>query len=114
MKFMVQQRQWRRQHPDSHYATATFRYMREYALLLRNHCSFICVDDKHKVKVGEPGFAVASAERGRRVPVRSDEFFMVGIMISRSSHSYPLLSLLLIYLKKSVIHGIQVCEIITL
>jgi len=78
MKFMVQQRQWRRQHPDSHYAAATFRYMREYALLLRDHCSFVCLDDKHKVKVGEPGFPVASAERGRRVPVRLDEFFMVG------------------------------------
>ena len=52
MKFMVQQRQWRRQHPDSHYAAATFRYMREYALLLRDHCSFICVDDKQSKSWG--------------------------------------------------------------
>ena len=78
MKFMIQQRQWRRQHPDSHYAAATFRYTREYALMLRDHCSFICLDDKHKVKVGEPGFPVASAERGRRVPVRLDDFFHYG------------------------------------
>uniref|UniRef100_A0A1X7SZ43 Uncharacterized protein n=1 Tax=Amphimedon queenslandica TaxID=400682 RepID=A0A1X7SZ43_AMPQE len=54
------------------------RYMREYVLLVRDHCSLICVDDKHKVKVGEPGFPVASAERGRRVAVRADENFVVG------------------------------------
>jgi hypothetical protein len=30
---------------------------------------FISVDDKHKVKVGEPQFPVASAEQGRRVAV---------------------------------------------
>lgn len=78
MKFMVQQRQWRRQHPDCHYAAASFRYMREYVLTLRDYCSFVCLDDKHKVKIGEPGFPVASAERGRRVPVRLDEYFTVG------------------------------------
>lgn len=52
--------------------------MREYVLLVRDHYSLICVDDKHKVKVGEPGFPVASAERGRRVAVRSDENLVVG------------------------------------
>ena len=43
--------------------------------MLQDHCSFICLDNKHKVKVGEPRFPVASAERGSRVPVRLDEFF---------------------------------------
>ena len=47
--------------------------MREYALLFREHSLFISLDDKHKIKVGEPSCLVASAERGRRVPVRSDE-----------------------------------------
>ena len=28
LKFMVQQRQWRHSHPDTHYAAACFRYMR--------------------------------------------------------------------------------------
>lgn len=78
IKFMIQQRQWRREHPDSHYAAASFRYMREYALSIRDHCYFICLDDKHKISVGEPGFPVACAERGRRVPVRMDENFQVG------------------------------------
>ena len=95
MKFMVQQRQWRKSHVDSHYAAAIFRYimcthtstpdyytlavslhytlhyyllvytvlyiycihfcryMREYALLLRDVCAFVCLDDKHKIKVGK-------------------------------------------------------------
>ena len=45
------------------------RYMREYALLFREYSFFISIDDKHRIKVGEPYNPVASAERGRRVPV---------------------------------------------
>lgn len=78
IKFMVQQRQWRYDHPDAHYAAARYRYMREYALILREVCSFVSLDDKHKIKVGEPNNPVAAAERGQRVIVRSDEFFTVG------------------------------------
>ena len=51
--------------------------MREYAISVRDHCLFVSLDDKHKVSVGEPDCPVASAERGRRVPVRSDEVFAV-------------------------------------
>ena len=47
-------------------------------MLLKEHCSFICLDDKHKVKIGEPDFPVASAERGRRVPVSYEEVFTAG------------------------------------
>lgn len=75
---MIQQRQWRRDHIDSHYAAASFHYMREYSLLVREHAAFVSLDDKHKIKVGEPGFPVAAAERGRRVPVRADEYLTVG------------------------------------
>ncbi|MCG8626335.1 MAG: hypothetical protein MJE68_30595 [Proteobacteria bacterium] len=38
----------------------------------------ICLDDKHRLKVGEPGFPVAAAERGRRVTVSLKEEFQVG------------------------------------
>ena len=34
---------------------------------MRNHAAFVSLDDKHRVKVGEPNFPVASAERGRQV-----------------------------------------------
>lgn len=36
---------------------------------MREHAIFACIDDKHRVKVGEPDFPVASAERGRQVIV---------------------------------------------
>ena len=35
VKFMIQQRQFRKQHPDQHYAAALFRYQREFALKFR-------------------------------------------------------------------------------
>ena len=38
----------------------------------------ICLDDKHRIECGEPGFPVAAAERGRRVIVSLDEEFQVG------------------------------------
>ena len=78
VKLMIQQCQWRHEHIDSHYAAAYFRYMREYAIMMREYCLFVCLDDKHKVKIGEPDFPVASAERGRRVPVRANQSFQAG------------------------------------
>jgi len=37
----------------------------------------ICIDDKHKLKVGESGFPVAAAERGRQVLVSAGTTFEV-------------------------------------
>lgn len=68
VKFMIQQsRQFHKTHPDSHYAAAIFRYERECAIQFKEHSTFLCIDDKHNAKVGEPGYPVAAAERGRRV-----------------------------------------------
>lgn len=39
---------------------------------------FACIDDKHKVKVGEPNFPVASTERGRQVLVVTQTGFLAG------------------------------------
>jgi hypothetical protein len=78
VKMMVQKRQFRFSHPDSHYCAAIFRYMREYAVLNRNISLFVSLDDKHKVKVGEPGNPVAAVERGRRVIVNGQDTFVVG------------------------------------
>ena len=47
-------------------------------MLVRDYCRFACLDDKHRIKVGEPAFPVAAAERGRSVLVRLDEVFAVG------------------------------------
>ncbi len=78
VKFMIQQRQFRKEHEDGHYAAALFRYEREYSVRMRDHCNFVCVDDKHRAKVGEPGYPVAAAERGRRVIVARNSTFEVG------------------------------------
>ena len=37
-----------------------------------------CLDDKHKIKIGEPGFPVAAVERGKRVLVKVGASFEVG------------------------------------
>ena len=78
IRFMVQGRQFQKTHPDTHYAAALFKYQRECAVLFRDDCAFLCIDDKHRVKVGEPGFPVTAAERGRRVLVVRDSTFEVG------------------------------------
>ena len=78
VRFRVQQRQWRKEHPDAHYAAGIFRYQREYAVKMKDHCSFLCLDDKHRIKVGDPGIPVAAAERGRRVLTAAGSRFLVG------------------------------------
>ena len=77
-KHMIQKRQFRKQHPDGHFCAALFRYMRDFAIKFRSISLFVCIDDKHRVKVGEPNFPVAAVERGRHVIVSSHETFEVG------------------------------------
>ena len=77
VKRMVQGRQWRKHHVDSHYGACIFRYLREYALKLQKYASFICVEDKYRVQVGEPFCPVAAAERGRQVLLHSGTSFQV-------------------------------------
>ena len=47
-------------------------------LYYSENTAFLLVLMINTIKVGEPNNPVASAERGRRVPVRSDEFFSHG------------------------------------
>ena len=78
IKMMVQKRQFRQTHVDAHYCAAMFRYMREFAIRFRDLAIFVSLDDKHRIKVGEPNYPVAAAERGRRVLVGQNETFEVG------------------------------------
>ena len=75
---MVQARQFRKTHVDEHYTAALFRYIREFAVRFRSCCRLVCLDDKHRMNIGEPGFPVAAAERGRRVLVKVGTSFEVG------------------------------------
>ena len=77
VKFAIQRRQWRQQHDDAHYAAAIFRYEREFALKFRDHCVIVCLDDKHRIKVGDPGSPLTAVERGRRALIKKDLTFDV-------------------------------------
>ena len=77
IRFMVQARQFRKTHEDAHYTAAIFRYVKEFAIRFREHSHMFCLDDKHRMKIGEPGFPVAAAERGRRVMVKVGSSFDV-------------------------------------
>lgn len=78
MKYMVQSRQLHSQHVDSHYAAASSKYLREFSIKFQSFCTFWSLDDKHQIKVGEPGYPVATVERGRQVLVSKDQAFPVG------------------------------------
>ena len=47
-------------------------------VMFRSYTALVCLDDKHRVNVGEPGYPLAAAERGRRVLIRADTTFEVG------------------------------------
>ena len=72
IKFMVQARQLRATHVDVHYASAIFRYLKEFGVTFREYLTFASLDDKHTVKMGEPKYPVAAVERGRQVLVSKD------------------------------------------
>ena len=52
VKRHVQKRLYRKEHPDSHYCAALYRYLREFAVMYRDIAQFISIDDKHRIKVG--------------------------------------------------------------
>lgn len=84
---MIQSRQFQHSHVDSHYASALYRYEREFAIRYREFTTFVSQDDKHTIKVGEPGYPVAAVERGKQVLVGLSEKFVVG------DHDFTKLSL---------------------
>ena len=74
---MIQSRQFRQWHVDCHYASALFRYEKEFSIKYRKHVDFIAMDDKHTCKVGEPDFPVAAAKRGKEVIVARSQSLLV-------------------------------------
>lgn len=78
MKSMVQAWQFRKSHPDAQYSAALFCYEREFAIKFKSYCTFVSIDNNQRAKVGEPGFQVASAERGRCVIVGLNSSMEVG------------------------------------
>ncbi|CAB4441009.1 unnamed protein product [Rhizophagus irregularis] len=46
------------------HTSALFHYLKEMAILLRMNSWLIFTDDKHRYKVGKPGYPVAAVEKG--------------------------------------------------
>lgn len=78
LKHMVQSRQLHADHMDAHYAAAIFKYQKKFAVMFREHVAMVCLDDKHNIKIGEPGFPVAAVDRGKEVVVGLNSSFQVG------------------------------------
>ena len=78
VKYMIQARQFRHQHIDVHYASALFRYLKEFSIMYKKDTTFVCMDDKHSMKVGEPGYPVAAIKRGKQVLVAKGTKMTVG------------------------------------
>ena len=73
-----------------HYCAALILYQRELAVKYRELSVFICIDDKHRIEVGKPGYPVAAVERGRQVIVSQTEESLL-TMISLDSRSFLVL-----------------------
>ena len=52
--------------------------MREYAIKHKELVCLVSLDDKHKIKCGEPSYPVAAAERGKKVIVGANQIMAVG------------------------------------
>ena len=63
-KVMVQKHQFKHSHVNDYYCAALFCCMKEFASRFRDLAVFISITDKHRIKVGEPSYSVAAAERG--------------------------------------------------
>ena len=82
---MVQARQFRKSHEDAHYEAALFRYQRELAVRNRSDAIYVCMDDKHHIKVGEPKYPVAATVRSNEsFEVADHDFTKFGIIPSVS------------------------------
>lgn len=64
VKFGVQIRQLRKEHPDSHYVSALLQYVRHFAVTHRLVMALVSVDDKAIIPVGEPHCPVSTGVRG--------------------------------------------------
>ena len=65
MQYKIQRRQLRAEHVDQHYVAAQFKILKEWAVEQKSTCRLYFSDDKAKVSVGEPRFAVSTGVRGR-------------------------------------------------
>lgn len=66
LKHRIQSRQFNAFHIDAHYAAALQKYLKEFAVLHRDFCDLLSVDDKNHIPVGEPGVPIATIYRSKK------------------------------------------------
>jgi hypothetical protein len=86
IKYKVQTRILRKEHPDGHYCAAIFRYLREFAIKFHDYAVFISADDKHKIAIGE-SVATSTGVRNRQTLVPENG------TLAASDHDFTKLSL---------------------
>ena len=77
VKFRVQIRQLRKDHPDQHYVSALLQYVGHFSVLMHDITTYMSVDNKAIVPVGEPKAPVSTGVRGHNrslVPVVGPQF----------------------------------------
>lgn len=65
VQMKVQRRLLHIDHIDAHYGNAIIKYLRSFAVRYRDHCCFLCADDKARVMVGPPGVYLQSGVRNK-------------------------------------------------
>lgn len=66
LKHRIQSRQFNAFHIDAHYAAALPKNLKEFAVLHRDFCVLLSVDDKIHIPVGEPGVPIATIYRSKK------------------------------------------------
>lgn len=78
----IQRRQLRKFHMDAHYVNAYFLYLKNWCVENRSDCRLVCMDDKAKVPVGEPGTPEAATSHNRKALTREN------IVNESADHNY--------------------------
>jgi hypothetical protein len=66
LKHRIQSRQFNAFHIDAHYAAARQKYLKDFAVMNRDFCVLISVDDKNHIPVGEPDVPIATIYRSKK------------------------------------------------
>ena len=66
IKYTLQRRQMRADHPDSKYAHINYTYLKEFAVKFKNNTTLAYMDDKATVPIGEPLNTISMGVRGHK------------------------------------------------
>ena len=86
VKFGVQIRQMRKDHPDARYVSVLLKYLKEFAVLNSQYTVYVSADDKAIIPVGEPALPVLTGVRGHNRSL----VLMGGPQLSALDHDFHL------------------------